>query len=186
MKRIAIVVAAFLAAPLVSNAASITYDVSWRDGTGDSLTGTITTDGTLGSIGVGDINAWAFTSLGSQPFSSSSALAGASLNFNGSTTLVATSTTLSFDFQDTSAFDRVLFDVNTSTGNNTSVGLFSQAWETDGAYGETWQKQGNLSIQVSPSSDVIATAPVPLPASTWLILSGVGGLGVFARRKRAA
>jgi hypothetical protein len=31
----------------------------------------------------------------------------------------------------------------------------------------------------------VAVAPVPLPAAAWLRLSGIGGLGAAARRKRA-
>jgi hypothetical protein len=32
----------------------------------------------------------------------------------------------------------------------------------------------------------LATTPVPLPASLWLMLSGFGGLGLLARKRRAA
>jgi hypothetical protein len=30
------------------------------------------------------------------------------------------------------------------------------------------------------------TSPVPIPSTAWLLVSGVGGLGVLARKKRAA
>jgi len=33
---------------------------------------------------------------------------------------------------------------------------------------------------------ITSLTPVPLPAATWLMLSGLGGIGVFARKKRAA
>lgn len=35
-------------------------------------------------------------------------------------------------------------------------------------------------------STIGTTSTVPLPAAVWLLLSGLGGLGVFARKRRAA
>jgi hypothetical protein len=38
----------------------------------------------------------------------------------------------------------------------------------------------------SPIIDNVTVSPVPLPAAAWLMVSGLGGLGVFARKKRVA
>ncbi len=34
--------------------------------------------------------------------------------------------------------------------------------------------------------DNVSVSAVPLPAAAWLLMSALGGLGVFSRRKRAA
>ena len=41
-------------------------------------------------------------------------------------------------------------------------------------------------VQFVSGSKIQQFTPVPLPAAAWLLLSGVGGLGLFARRRRAS
>jgi hypothetical protein len=52
--------------------------------------------------------------------------------------------------------------------------------------------QTMTSIQVQPNMEstsftgaFYSTAPVPLPATLWLMISGMGGLGFLARRQKA-
>lgn len=52
----------------VARAMPITYDLSFGSGTPDKLTGSITTDGTIGPIFSGNVLGWSFHSVGSVPF----------------------------------------------------------------------------------------------------------------------
>jgi hypothetical protein len=46
-----------------------TYSLSFNDGLGNALVGSVTTDGVLGPVAVTDITAWSFTASGSPSFS---------------------------------------------------------------------------------------------------------------------
>ena len=86
-----------LIAPLAANAAPIIYDVSSMIGTG-SVTGTITTDGTIGVLGSTNLDAWAVTVNDGVDFLSfSSTDAGAGFATVGSGFL-STASALFFDF----------------------------------------------------------------------------------------
>ena len=39
-------------------------------------------------------------------------------------------------------------------------------------------------MSLIPTEVIISPAPVPLPAAIWLMLGGLGGVGVFTRNKR--
>jgi hypothetical protein len=57
---------------------------------------------------------------------------------------------------------------------------FNDPTAPDGIDG-IWQS-GTLTVRVEDTS----APPVPLPAAAWLLLSGLGGLGVLGRRRKAA
>lgn len=64
-------------------------------------------------------------------------------------------------------------------------------YSLDGALSGTWSTAGILNNGgkqpgVSHVSFYNSAAPIPLPAAAWLLLTGVGALGVVRRRRRAA
>src|ERR1700720_4677145 len=97
----------------VAAATPIVYGVNISDGT-ETVTGTITTDGNLGTLVAADITAWSFTAIGPVTFSINSTLLGALIRCGASCGLMATPTSLLYDFSlDLAhAFDSIVFGVN--------------------------------------------------------------------------
>lgn len=58
----------------------------------------------------------------------------------------------------------------------------AQVWDTVGLLNNGGQQPGVSHISFYNSESTV----VPLPAAGWLLISGVAGLGLFGRRKRAA
>jgi hypothetical protein len=87
-----------------AQATPITYDLSFGSGAPDKLTGSITTDGTIGAINEANITAWSFMSVGAVAFQLSSADVGtfSLCGFGVSACFTATAGALLFDFSATS------------------------------------------------------------------------------------
>ena len=79
---------------LPAHASSITYQVNEDFGSGNSLLGTITTNGSIGPLATPDVTGWSFTATGVTNFSISGA---AIFNYSGMA-LSATADDLLFDF----------------------------------------------------------------------------------------
>jgi hypothetical protein len=79
--------------------------------------------------------------------------------------------------------------------NNTGAALFSSlstGFELDGSSGglfsQVWTDYTANSSNTDNNTGLVTgfNSPVPLPSTGWLLLSGFGGLGILARKKRAA
>lgn len=193
--RLSVFVAFALAFSTLAVGNPIIYNVNLTIGSG-SATGTITTDGNIGALSQSDVTAFSLTisdgtnSLG--PYNATSGY----VAFAGSADLLATPTTLSFNFSDPSTTDAVLFRINGFPDSGTGEVCFTGAADCAGVenvelicvIGSNCNS-GILPVATASESgaQVIATASsssVPEPSS--LMLLSLGCAALLVQRNRAA
>jgi hypothetical protein len=74
-----------------------------------------------------------------------------------------------------------IYYVTIGVGGTSNSGAFSALVDPAVTFGPNFNSSG---YSIVNSADVLA-APVPLPASAWLMLTGLAGLSVMARRREA-
>jgi hypothetical protein len=179
MKRVA---AGVFAAVVVfgANAAlatPITYTGVTNNAGAVSIVIDLTTDGTLGALGASDITSMSIFLTDNGATYSDKNIPGAALNYQGG--LIATATTVSFDFDIPSSVlnagetaNNICFSGTNACGGNDSPELTAVF--------------NSVATQVPASGEVlIATTDVPEPASIAVMAGGLAMLGGAVRRKRA-
>ena len=151
------------------SAANITYNVYFASGT-NTITGSIVTDGTIGSIFSSNIVGWSFKATGAPEFFSSRPGGVSQLDCLGVLgCLHATLTTLSFDFHSIFSSDQ-FFGAFSETSRDSRFLIFSSDTpnQPSGAivrwtYIADFNDPGSVvNASVIPSSNIVANVPEPV------------------------
>jgi hypothetical protein len=160
-----------------ASAASITYDLSPLTIGSFSLTGgSITTDGTIGTLASTDITVWSVTITGGSP--SPDTVTGTTPYgaFTSATSgLTASSTTLKFDLSPTVDTTNFVLSTNDENGVGYDYMTIALCVSADCQY----------STETSTAFVIASVAATPLPGALPLFAGGLGMMGLLGwRRKR--
>lgn len=137
----------------------------------------LTTDGTLGALDASDITSMSIFLADDGATYWGENIPGEALNYQGG--LIATATTVSFDFDIPSSVLNAGEDANNICFSGTNACGGNDAPELTAVF-------DSVATQVPASGDVlIATTDVPEPASIAVMAGGLAMLRVAVRRKRA-
>jgi hypothetical protein len=193
MTRFTVAVAAFvgmLTAPCIGTAATITYSIQNypADQSGATLSGTITTDGTIGILTDSNVLSWSWTITppGGTPFTLSSVDVGSGFGITGTGVVASTSKITIASPASQGDFNDMVFEGTDAAG--LAYGRFVSSGTYYGSIPNTipvWNTGNPYMGGTDPW--VIAVASVPEPST--LTLAGLGvvsGLAFsLARRRRA-
>jgi PEP-CTERM motif len=167
----------------------ITYDLSFGSGAPDGLTGSITTDGTIGNIFSNNITGWSFASVGTVAFSFSSTDDEMFLCTGSNGCFSSTASSLSFDFSSTQDGDpRAEFSAEIP-GNFRLVAFINSCCVEAEPLILVVGEPSTRPVAYAPgASEVIGTARATVPEPSSIALLGIAlaaGVAVAGKRSRA-